>query len=61
VPDHTSAEHEWQKTANAIGLGLGLAGVGLGVSQVTRRPEIALAGIVLGGALTALLWRRRNW
>jgi len=61
VPDHTSAEHEWQKTANAVGLGLGIAGVGFAVSQVTKRPEIALAGLVVSTVLTIAMWRRKEW
>ena len=61
MPDHTSAEHEWQKTANAVGLGLGLASIGFSVSQVAKRPEIALAGLVVGSLLTVALWRRKTW
>jgi hypothetical protein len=55
-----SPQEDWQRTANAVGLGLGLASVGFSVSQVTKRPEVALAGIVLGSILTAAMWRRRE-
>ena len=49
----------WQRTANAIGIGLGVASLGFSVSQISKRPEIALVGLAVGGVLTAALWERR--
>ncbi len=51
-------EEDWQRTANAVGLGL--ASIGFSMSQVTKRPEVALAGLLIGGSLTAFLWSRRE-
>ena len=53
-------EEDWQRTANAVGLGLGLASIGFSMSQVTKRPEVAIAGLLIGGTLTAVLWSRRE-
>lgn len=56
---HDTPGHEdWQRTANAMGLGLGVASIGFSVSQLSRRPEVALAGIIAGTLLTAALWHR---
>lgn len=54
------ANADWQRTANAVGLGLGVASIGFSVSQLSRRPELALVGVVAGSLMTAVLWRRRE-
>ncbi len=53
------AQREWQNTASAVGMGMGVASLGFGVSQITKRPEIAFASLAFSAVLTYALWRRR--
>jgi len=58
--DRTSEEAEWQRTANAVGIGLGVASLGFGISQATRRPEVAIGALAVSAALTYMLWRGQS-
>ncbi len=58
--ERTEAEAQWQRTANAVGIGMGITSLGFAVSQVTRRPEVALGALAFSAMLTYALWRRHN-
>ncbi len=43
----------------AIGLGLSVLAVGVALADIHERPAYAYAGIIAGGVVTAVYWKKR--
>ena len=57
-PHPRNPEERWSRETTAMALGLSTMGISLLVSQLSRRPEVAVGGAALALGLAVWAWPR---